>query len=97
MNTEIKPGLYKHFKGNNYMVEGTAIHSETNEVMVVYRALYGERLLFVRPLTMFLEEIERDGKKMPRFRPFDKHDHEEYTANMWGRFLAGLFYNHDDK
>lgn len=66
--TELKLGIYRHFKGNNYEVLGVAIHTETDEKFVVYRALYGEKLLFVRPLKMFLEEVERDGKRFPRFQ-----------------------------
>lgn len=64
---EIKKGRYRHFKGNEYEVIGTAKHSETLEEMVVYRALYGEGGLWVRPAAMWNEEIERDGKKFKRF------------------------------
>ena len=64
---EIKPGKYQHFKGNFYEVLFPAKHSETLEEMVVYQALYGERAIWVRPASMFLEEVERDGRKMPRF------------------------------
>lgn len=60
-------GIYRHFKGNLYRVEGIARHSETREEMVVYRALYGEYGLWVRPLAMFEEEVTRDGKTFPRF------------------------------
>ncbi len=67
MQNKIKPGKYRHYKGNLYQVEGLATHSETEELMVVYRPLYGEQSLWVRPLTMFIEEIEIDGKKQPRF------------------------------
>jgi hypothetical protein len=63
----IKPGKYRHFKGNEYEVIGTAKHSETMEEMVVYRALYGEGGLWVRPLGMFLESVEIGGKTVPRF------------------------------
>lgn len=65
--TELKLGLYRHFKGNYYEVLGVARHSETGEELVVYRPLYGERGLWVRPLAMFTEPVERDGKTMPRF------------------------------
>ena len=64
----IKPGRYRHFKGNEYEVIGVAKDSETQLEMVVYRALYGERGLWVRPFGMFTEEIERDGKIFRRFR-----------------------------
>lgn len=63
----IKPGKYRHFKGGEYEVLGLATHSETDEQLVVYRALYGERGLWVRPLAMFLETVERDGQIRPRF------------------------------
>ena len=58
---------YKHFKGNEYLVLYIAKHSETLEEMVVYQALYGERGIWVRPLEMFLEKIERDGNIFNRF------------------------------
>ncbi len=66
---KIKLGKYKHYKGKSYEVIGVARHSETLEEMVVYKALYqseGENL-WVRPLTMFLETVEIDGKTMNRF------------------------------
>ena len=69
---DIKPGRYRHFKGNEYEVIGTARHSETLDAHVVYRALYGERGLWVRPAAMFLEEIERDGRKFRRFEYVDR-------------------------
>ena len=65
--TEIKPGIWQHFKGNRYRVLGIASHSETLEPMVVYRALYGEGGLWVRPLSMWTEQVERDGYCGPRF------------------------------
>ena len=67
----IKPGRYRHFKGNEYEVIGTARHSETLEEMVVYRALYGEGGLWVRPAAMWSETVERDGYCGPRFIPED--------------------------
>ena len=63
----IKPGKYKHFKGNNYEVLGTAKHSETLEEMVVYRALDGNGALWVRPRAMWDEMVEHDGKLVRRF------------------------------
>ena len=63
----IKLGRYRHFKGKYYEVLGVARHSETMEEYVVYRALYGERGLWVRPLSMFTQMVERDGKLQPRF------------------------------
>ena len=67
----VKPGKYRHFKGNEYEVIGTARHSETLEEMVVYRALYGEGGLWVRPAAMWNEIVERDGSSFPRFTPVD--------------------------
>jgi hypothetical protein len=61
------PGIYRHFKGNLYEVVSTARHSETQEEYVVYRALYGDRALWIRPLAMFIEQVQRDGKTFPRF------------------------------
>lgn len=61
-------GKYEHYKGKQYEVIGIAKHSETLEEVVVYKALYGERRLWMRPLKMFLEEVEVNGKKMPRFK-----------------------------
>ena len=62
-----EPGIYRHFKGNYYELLGVARHSETLEELVVYRALYGERGLWVRPLSMWNETVMRDGKPVPRF------------------------------
>ena len=60
-------GIYKHYKGNEYKVIGVAKHSETLQELVVYQALYGEMGLWVRPKTMFLERIQKDGKEIERF------------------------------
>ena len=62
-----RPGRYRHFKGNEYQVLGMARHSETEEEMVVYRPLYGEGGLWVRPAAMWAEVVERDGRRQPRF------------------------------
>jgi hypothetical protein len=64
---EIKPGRYRHFKGKEYRVLCLAKHSETEENMVVYQALYGEHGIWVRPAAMWNETVERDGKSYKRF------------------------------
>ena len=64
---ELKKGKYRHFKGNEYELVDIALHSETMEPMVVYRALYGEKGLWVRPASMWNETLERDGKTYQRF------------------------------
>ncbi|MEC8326595.1 MAG: DUF1653 domain-containing protein [Pseudomonadota bacterium] len=64
---KIQPGKYQHFKGNFYQVIDTVTHSETQETLVLYKPLYGEPALWVRPIEMFVEEIERDGKVFKRF------------------------------
>ena len=69
---EIKPGKYRHFKGNLYEVIGVARHSETQEEMVVYRALYGEYGLWVRPAVMWTETVDREGYHGPRFQYIGK-------------------------
>ena len=61
-------GIYKHFKGNNYELLEIATHSETLEQMVVYKALYGEGGVWVRPLSMWNEKVEVDGELVSRFR-----------------------------
>ena len=65
--TSIRPGKYRHFKGGEYEVLGVARHSETEEELVVYRALYGAGGLWVRPVSMWTETVERDGKRFARF------------------------------
>ena len=67
MKTTIKPGIYRHFKGGLYEVVGMAKHNETEEELVVYRALYGDYGLWVRPAAMFAETVEIDGEPLPRF------------------------------
>lgn len=63
----VLPGLYRHYKGQRYRVLGTARHSETEEPLVVYQALYGERGLWVRPAAMFAGSVIVDGANVPRF------------------------------
>jgi hypothetical protein len=64
---EPPPGRYRHFKGGEYEVLGVARHSETREPVVVYRPLYGDGGLWVRPLAMFSEAVTHDGQTVPRF------------------------------
>ncbi|QDR38196.1 DUF1653 domain-containing protein [Pseudomonas aeruginosa] len=66
-NMDLQAGLYRHYKGQNYRVLGVARHSETEEALVIYQALYGEFGLWVRPLEMFTEAVEVDGEWVPRF------------------------------
>ncbi len=70
----IETGIYRHFKGGRYEVIGVAKHSETLEEMVVYRALYGDGGIWVRPLAMWNETVERDGKTFPRFQKENKDE-----------------------
>lgn len=74
MSKTLKTGFYRHYKGQQYAVMGVARHSETEEELVVYRALYGDHGLWVRPLRMFTETVEIDGEAIPRFaweKPLD--------------------------
>lgn len=71
MTTILRPGCYRHYKGQHYQVIDVAKHSETEELLVVYRCLYGDESLWVRPLEMFLESVIVDGVKMPRFARLD--------------------------
>lgn len=63
-----KPGIYRHFKGNEYQLLYLARHSETLEPVIVYRALYGEGGIWVRPLSMWAERVVREGYDGPRFQ-----------------------------
>lgn len=70
---KIAPGIYEHYKGNRYQVIDSARHSETLEKLVIYKALYssekfGKNALWARPVKMFTETVEIDGKKIPRFK-----------------------------
>lgn len=64
----LKCGKYEHYRGRKYQVLGVAAHSETLEELVVYKALYGSMLTWVRPLSMFLEEVDVEGESTPRFK-----------------------------
>ena len=67
MNQSVPQAIYRHYKGSLYQVLHTAQHSETEELLVVYRCLYGEYGVWVRPLVMFSETVTVDGKQLPRF------------------------------
>ncbi|MBU6431719.1 MAG: DUF1653 domain-containing protein [Nitrospirae bacterium] len=68
----VQPGRYRHYKGHEYEVLGVARHSETEEEYVVYRALYGDRGLWIRPTAMFEELVVVEGRHVPRFEPLEK-------------------------
>lgn len=73
MENEIYVGsVYKHYKGNKYVVVSIAVHTETLEELVIYRAIYGDGELWARPKKMFLDNIEKDGKIIPRFKLIKK-------------------------
>lgn len=80
MEPLIPGGRYRHYKGNFYRLIDIALHSETEEEMVVYRPLYGEGRLWVRPKTMFFEDIEINGCRIPRFQYVGEEDAEGDTA-----------------
>lgn len=72
--TDVKPGIYRHYKGNEYQVYEVATHSETEEALVIYRPLYGEGALWARPLSMWSETVEWQDEPVSRFtwvRPAD--------------------------
>ena len=84
----IPPGRYRHFKGNEYEVIGIARHSETEEPMVVYRALYGECGLWTRPAAMWNETIERGGKTYRRFYRLDRIERVEKYERLFDEALT---------
>ena len=77
----IPAALYRHFKGNYYRVLYIARHSETSEPVVVYRALYGDRGVWIRPADMWSEAVERNGKTYQRFRPLSAQERVAYYCN----------------
>lgn len=77
---ELPPGLYRHYKGGEYEVVGIARHSESEEKLVVYRCLYDNNSLWVRPLTMFCEKVFSEGRWVPRFWRVDDEPSAEQVA-----------------
>ncbi len=75
---ELQPGLYRHYKGGTYQVIGVARHSETDEQLVVYRCVYDNNSLWVRPLAMFLETVLVDGRTVPRFEMYATEPKSEH-------------------
>lgn len=67
MSNTPKAGIYRHYKGHEYQVYEVATHSETEELLVVYRPLYGEKALWARPLAMWSEKVQWQGETVPRF------------------------------
>ena len=84
----IPPGRYRHFKGKEYEVLAVARHSETEEAMVVYRALYGAGEVWVRPASMWNERIRRDGKTFRRFYPLDRIQRVEGYEKLFDQVRA---------
>jgi hypothetical protein len=69
--------VYRHYKGNNYYVFGLATHTETNELMVIYQALYSHHAMFIRPYKMFIEEVTQDQKNITRQKyRFEPHNYK---------------------
>ena len=73
----VTPGRYRHYKGKEYQVIGVATHSETAELLVVYRTLYGDYSLWFRPLEMFAESVVVDGETRPRFLLIEASDPDQ--------------------
>jgi len=86
MSEEVKTGVYKHYKNKEYKVLYTAVNTENKEEVVVYQAMYGDGKIWVRPKKMFLEEVEIDGQKKPRFQ-FILEDNNDWQ-NKYKRALA---------
>ena len=77
---EIRRGIYRHYKNRLYLVIDCATHTETDEELVIYRALYGERRLFARPRAMFLETVTIEGRRVARFEYVGEFEGEDATA-----------------
>jgi len=88
LNNPIPLGPYRHFKGNLYEVVGFAVHSETLEDMVIYKPLYGEGNIWVRPLSMWEELVEVDGAKVKRFSRVYEYDAIIQPADKGGAYVA---------
>jgi len=71
LTSEFDSSTYRHYKGNLYKVISLARHSETLEEFVVYQALYGEKIIWIRPRSMFFEKVSIEGKEVQRFEPTD--------------------------
>jgi len=80
---EIKKGIYRHFKGQFYELLNWARHSETEELFVIYQALYGEKGIWIRPAEMFFDMVERDGVLQSRFSYLG--DRDDFNDNQPGR------------
>ncbi|WP_430461302.1 DUF1653 domain-containing protein [Thalassolituus sp. LLYu03] len=78
----LTPGVYRHYKGNEYQVLGLARHSESEEWMVVYKTLYGDYSLWVRPAAMFCENVTIDGREQPRFALVRALEGSGFTAEQ---------------
>ena len=85
---QILPGIYRHFKGNYYEVLSIARHSETTEPMVVYRALYGDGGVWVRPAAMWNEMVDRNGKTSPRFHLLNREERIMFYEGIFDELLA---------
>ena len=79
----VEPGVYRHFKGARYFVSGVAVHSQTRERMVVYLSME-TGVLWVRPETMFVEEVEYKGKKVPRFECIEDEERRRFSGEICG-------------
>jgi hypothetical protein len=72
----MRTGIYEHYKGNRYKIIDTVRHSENDECLVLYRTMYGDENLWVRPFSMFFENVQVDGVEVPRFKFIGKEENE---------------------